>query len=106
MEEGDLGVRHGASHHHKVKDRLVSLKRPAILTCQGDIKKEFFFQIFICNSHNTHLKEYRSTENYYYNSYSIMAIFLQYAFSSTDGVAADVGVGQGPGAEDVDGEQE
>ena len=64
MEEGDLGVRHGASHHHKVKDRLVSLKRPAILTCQGDIKKEFFFQIFICNSHNTHLKEYRSTENY------------------------------------------
>ena len=64
MEEGDLGVRHGASHHHQVKDRLVSLKRPAILTCQGDIKKEFFFQIFICNSHNTHLKEYRSTENY------------------------------------------
>ena len=64
MEEGDLGVRHGASHHHKVKDRLVSLKRPAILTCQGDIKKEFFFQIFICISHNTHLKEYQSTENY------------------------------------------
>ena len=40
------------------------------------------------------------------NSYSIMAIFLQKAFSSTDGVAADVGVGQGHGAEDVDGEQE
>ena len=64
MEEGDLWVRHGASHHHQVKDCLLSLKRPAILTCQGDIKKEFFFQIFICISHNTHLKEYQSTENY------------------------------------------